>query len=173
MARKIKAIDSGEQHIYWTSKILEWQRSQQSQNKFCLEHGLNPNTFSTWKVKLTRTGDISPLDSSFKFGKVGRPSKPKKDSQKSQPSFLRFSAAESDRGLEVDSAGTGLHYSGSSRRAAAGARTNLPPSSGSQHFAGVAAEILDTANGCTRILRIFNGADKSTLDTLLSSISGF
>ena len=45
---------------YWSQHVESWQSSGLSQNAFCQEHDLKPNTFHYWKQKLTALHKAHP-----------------------------------------------------------------------------------------------------------------
>jgi len=52
MARAKLVIE--ERSLRWTELVLKWRDSGASQASFCREHGLNPNSFNFWKLRVLR-----------------------------------------------------------------------------------------------------------------------
>jgi len=131
---------------FWTEKVRQWQRSGKAQSVFCREEGLNLNSFNGWKQSLLAGKSTK---SGVKQGAAAMATK--STPADSKPFFLRFPILDSAAD-KTSSEKPGLAQS---------KQAELTPS--------LAAELIDAGSG--RRVRIFNGADQSTVAALLSVFS--
>jgi len=131
---------------FWTEKVRQWQRSGKAQSVFCREEGLNLNSFNGWKQALLAA-------KSPKSGVKQAPAAmaAKSNSVDAKPSFLRFPISDS----AVDKTPSEKPEPAQVKQA------EVTPI--------LAAELIDAGSG--RRVRIFNGADQSTVAALLSVFS--
>ncbi len=54
MTKKTDVIGVGQKDGLWERRIAQWERSDQSQQAFCAEHGLAVSTFQWWRSRLKR-----------------------------------------------------------------------------------------------------------------------
>jgi hypothetical protein len=131
---------------FWTEKVRKWQRSGKTQAAFCRVEGLNPNSFHGWKQALLsgKSQKSGFEQKTAATSAIGKPADTKH-------SFLRFPILDS----AVDET-----------------PPDKPELEKSKHVElrmSLAAELIDAGNG--RRIRIFNGADQSTVAALLSAFS--
>lgn len=138
--------ENEESYKFWEKKVQQWQFSDYSQAEFCRQEGLKANAFSYWKNRIH-------LKSANKSGKLNlRPKQPSKPASSTScsnsPAFIRFSLPEANA-------------PGASRAASLKPADELSPQP-----PVMIAEIIDDADA--RRLRIFSGADQTTIKSLVA-----
>jgi hypothetical protein len=142
-----------EKEEYWREKLRNWRSSGLSQADFCRKEGLNQNSFSSWK-KIIAKRDIEQAPRAKEVGdraKQQRLAASPKLAKK--PMFVKLGF---DSHAEADGGGNLV--------AAKADREGLPDGQ------LLAAELLDPRSGLR--VRVFNGADRSTLSALVASLAG-
>lgn len=143
------SLRDAEKEAYWRKFLTQWRHSGLSQAEFCRRHGLNANTFSSWKTIIRERDAQRPgAGTGHIRGRTGNP----KNKTASAARFVR---------LEVDNDPPDpmQPQSGTVRPAAEAA---------SSHAAVLAAEIFLPSTDCR--VRIYNGANASTLSALISAL---
>jgi hypothetical protein len=145
--KKKAARDAEIKEQYWREKLRHWQESKKSQAEFCREQGINPNSFYGWKKVITDR-DAKAASRTASTGKeVSSAESLKIDGSKAiTPAFVRLSIDCQDSVAD---------------RQPHSKPTLVEPS--------MLAEFIDAASG--RRLRIFSGADESTVAALIAAMS--
>lgn len=147
LKNRAQSRDAGKEAI-WRGNIEKWRSSGVTQAEFCRQQHLDQNSFSSWKRILEERGAEGVGKSPTKQTKA-KPNKPNPGRvQTSSQNFIELSVAESMLAL------------------AEANKISAPARNDNQ----VAAELINIETGCK--LRIFNGADQSTLIALLSAWGG-
>jgi hypothetical protein len=139
---------------FWREKLRNWQDSGLSQAEFCRNEGLNPNSFSSWKVIIPKR-DAERATTQRTSGDRGRARQTvakQLAARRNKPTFVRLDLSEGTNARTV------------STRETIDAEQSEP--SGREF---PAAELIDPRSGCR--VRIFNGADRSTLTALVSALA--
>jgi hypothetical protein len=146
--KKKEASDAEIKEQYWREKLRQWQESKKSQVGFCREQGINPNSFYGWKKVISDRDAKSQPSRTTSTGKgVSSVESFKIDGPKAiAPAFVRLSIDCQDSVADKQ-----------------------PPSNQTLAEPSMLAEFIDAASG--RRLRIFSGADESTVAALLAAMS--
>ena len=143
-----------EKEAFWRAVLGRYQKSGLSQAEFCRREGLNPQNFSSWKGVLARR-DLEQARK--RIGNSGKQENSRSGMDKAvsakekKPAFVRLQiAAEEELGVSEADKGN-----------------RKPQPNGNNHQV-IAAE-LTAPGGCQ--VRIFNGADSSTLSALIQALA--
>ena len=149
--RKRSSMRDPQKEGYWRQMLTMWQNSGLSQAEFCRQERLNANTFSSWKAIIPERDaeleTVKPVVQSHRrnAGPGGR--KP----HSATPAFVK---------LEVGDTNSSAEPAGSTVSPAL-----VASSLGNQ----LAAELIAPQSGC--LVRVFNGADHSTLSALVAALA--